>query len=96
MIRYLLILLFCTPTYAATYKLVERNGDVVTERAVISVTIPRDGVIVVVPDRIFHDTESAASPPKRSIRPPPSPNLPSGGNAKDALSAYRPISDWVW
>lgn len=70
MIRYLLILLFCTPTYAATYKLVERNGDLVTEKLVASVTIPRDSVVVVVPDRIFADTEFAALLPQRSTGAP--------------------------
>jgi hypothetical protein len=34
-------------------KLTEINGDVTTTRDMVSMTIPQNGVVIVVPDRIF-------------------------------------------
>lgn len=39
--------------HAAAIRLIERNGDVVTGRDLVSLRITRDGVVVVVPDQIF-------------------------------------------
>lgn len=79
------LLLFLAPAAKpAVYRLIERNGDVVTERAVIAVSIPSNGVLIVVPDRIFSDTESAAPTPQRSTGPPRP--TPARGNAVNASS----------
>lgn len=65
-------LLFLIPAApAAVHRLIERNGDVVTERQVVSVSVPQDGVLIVVPDRIFASTFSPAGTPSSTATGPP-------------------------
>jgi hypothetical protein len=47
------LLLLLPAAHAAAIRLVERNGDVITGRDLVSLRVLRDGVVVVVPDRIF-------------------------------------------
>lgn len=39
--------------HAAAIRLIERNGDVITGRDLVSLRITHDGIVVVVPDVIF-------------------------------------------
>jgi hypothetical protein len=39
--------------HAAAIRLVERNGDFITGRDLVSLRVLRDGVVVVVPDLIY-------------------------------------------
>jgi hypothetical protein len=39
--------------HTAALRLIERNGERVTERIVVEVRVPRDGVVTFVPDLIF-------------------------------------------
>lgn len=52
--------LFLPAFDAPAHRLIEVNGSRVTEREIVSISVPRNGVIVIVPDRIFGDTEGAA------------------------------------
>jgi len=48
-----ILLLLMPATHQAAIRLVERNGEVITGRDLVSLRILRDGVVVVVPDQIF-------------------------------------------
>jgi hypothetical protein len=54
-IRLLMIVCLLLPGLnAAAIRLLEVNGDApVIERVVAGVSVPRDGVVVIIPDRIF-------------------------------------------
>ena len=53
--KFLALLAFPLPALnAAAIRLLEVNGDApVIERVVSGVRVPRDGVVVIIPDRIF-------------------------------------------
>lgn len=54
-IRLLLIICLLLPALnAAAIRLLEVNGDApVVERDVAGIRVPRDGVVIIIPDRIF-------------------------------------------
>lgn len=47
------LLLLAPAAYAGVIRLIERNGDLLTSRDVVELRIPRDGIVVYVPDSIF-------------------------------------------
>jgi hypothetical protein len=48
-----ILLLLMPATHQAAIRLVERNGDVITGRDLVSLRITGNGFVVVVPDQIF-------------------------------------------
>lgn len=47
------LLLLAPAAYASVIRLIERNGDTLSARDVVELRIPRDGIVVYVPDSIF-------------------------------------------
>lgn len=47
------LLLLLPAAHAAAIRLIERNGEVITGRDLVSLRITHDGIVVVVPDVIF-------------------------------------------
>lgn len=48
-----ILLLLAPAAYAGAIRLIERNGDSLTAIDVVQLSVPRDGIVVYVPDAIF-------------------------------------------
>lgn len=47
------LLLLAPAAYAGAIRLIERNGETLSARDVVELRVPRDGIVVYVPDSIF-------------------------------------------